>query len=71
MTLISLALKVGGKDYSYLSWADAMKIELIEFPDMQYEVTRDPYTNLPYFISFSIDIFYTLNFKFICFYFFF
>jgi hypothetical protein len=42
-------LKVGGKNYSYLSWADAMKIVLIEFPDMQYEVTRDPYTNLPYF----------------------
>jgi hypothetical protein len=42
-------LKVNGKNYSYLSWADAMKIVLIEFPDMQYEVTRDPYTNLPYF----------------------
>jgi hypothetical protein len=42
-------LKVNGKEYSYLSWADAMKVVLIAFPDMQYEVTRDPYTNLPYF----------------------
>jgi hypothetical protein len=42
-------LKVNGKNYSYLSWTDAMKIVLIAFPDMQYEVTRDPYTNLPYF----------------------
>lgn len=42
-------LKVSGKEYSYLSWAEAMKIVLIAFPDMQYEVTRDPYTNLPYF----------------------
>jgi hypothetical protein len=42
-------LKVNGKSYSYLSWTHAMKIVLIAFPDMQYEVTRDPYTNLPYF----------------------
>jgi hypothetical protein len=46
-------LKVGGKDYSYLSWADAMKIVLIEFPDMQYEVTRQPSLFLFFLLLFS------------------
>lgn len=40
--------QTGGSTLTYLSWAAAWKVAKEQFPDIEYEIERNPETNLPY-----------------------
>lgn len=40
--------QTGGTTLTYLSWASAFQVAMENFPDLEYEVERNPETGLPY-----------------------
>lgn len=40
--------QTGGSTLTYLSWASAWAVAKANFPDIEYEIERNPETNLPY-----------------------
>lgn len=40
--------QTGGTTLTYLSWSSAWQVVKEKFPDVEYEILRDPETNLPY-----------------------
>lgn len=40
--------QTGGTTLTYLSWASAFQVAMENFPDLEYEVERNPETGMPY-----------------------
>lgn len=40
--------QTGGKTLTYLSWASAFQVAKENFPDLEYEIERNPETGMPY-----------------------